>query len=125
MWLALAHPEIDARSCDDCERWLYDEDGKRSERAGAPVPRLPGMPTPCHKCPKIPRGKPPRRESAVQLTDRNRRAYLHYLECRATGRFPDDALVARHAAIIRSVHDEWDRVPLRRLLAVLGRGGGV
>lgn len=61
---------------------------------------------PCYSCPKIPEhGDGARPGLAVELTDRNWEAYSHYLECKAVGSFPDDPIVRRNAAIIRSVED--------------------
>jgi hypothetical protein len=76
--------------------------------------RPPGTPTPCHMCPKVPRGAVPRGvqarpEHAIELSRRNAQAYWHYLECKATGRFPDDPIVRRNAALIRLVEEEVER----------------
>lgn len=56
-------------------------------------------------------------------------AYVHYLECRATGTFPDDPLVRRNAAAIRAVEDSVARIrseqaaysPLASLAAIMHR----
>jgi hypothetical protein len=40
------------------------------------------------------------------LSEANQRCYEHYRECRAVGRFPDDPIVRRNAAIIREIEDE-------------------
>jgi hypothetical protein len=76
----------------------------------APVERLPGQPTPCRWCPKIPDGAEQVRTSAVEISQANWLAYTHYLECRAIGTFPDDPIVRRDAAIIRNVEDESGRL---------------
>lgn len=39
----------------------------------------------------------------------NKRAYEHYLECKATGYFPDDPLVKQNARIIREAEDDFAR----------------
>jgi hypothetical protein len=67
------------------------------------VPRI--SKTPCGQCPKVPKGQPPCRESAEELTPQNWQAYTHYLGCRATGQFPDDERVRRNAALIRQVEE--------------------
>lgn len=36
-------------------------------------------------------------------------AYQHYRECRATGWFPDDALVRQNAAAIRNLEEQRAR----------------
>lgn len=112
--MILAHPKIAARSCEDCHRFLYDADGKQTMKASGPGPLAPKVPVrrplgtvpPCYSCPKIPEDSDgPRPGLAVELSDRNLFAYQHYLECRAVGQFPDDAIVRRNAAIIRGVED--------------------
>ena len=126
--LILLHPEWASRSCADCQAWSYDDDGQRSTRGGKDQPRPPGSLTPCWKCPKIPDGTPPEERnpsSAVELDERNRRAWRHYLECRATLSFPDDDIVRRNAAILRGVEDEAERHSLSglaRSLARIGKG---
>ncbi len=86
-----------------------------------PVLRLLSQPPPCGTCPKIPKDAPVKHwDHAVQLSDKNWRAYQYYLECRAVGQFPDDAIVRRNARIIRAIQDEADNRPLYNLLAVVG-----
>jgi hypothetical protein len=43
------------------------------------------------------------------LSDENWLAYRHYLQCKATWRFPDDPIVARNAGLIRWVEDSVER----------------
>ena len=67
--------------------------------------RLPLMRTPCGTCPKIPRStlpadRVPRIGQQADLSPRNRRVIRHYRECRAVGKFPDDPLVRKNAAIL-------------------------
>ena len=51
--LILAHPEVAFRSCEDCERWIYDaETGKKKTRAGRPIARPHISRPPCSTCPK-------------------------------------------------------------------------
>lgn len=87
------------------------ETGEQVLRNGKPVPRVPGVKLPCEMsegqpddvraraCAKI---SP---TSGIELNERNQQALEHYLRCRAVGKFPDDELVAEHAAIIRSIMD--------------------
>jgi len=118
----LFHPEW-SRSCNDCVAWLYGDDGRVTKRCGEPVRRPRGTPTPCHKCPKIPDGEPPVRANAVELTEQNYRAYLHYLECRAVGKFPTkDPIVRRNARILRAIHDEYEQRPLWKLFSLVSLG---
>jgi hypothetical protein len=68
--------------------------------------RPPGAPTPCHRCPKIPKGQPPRPEHAAELTDQNWRALKFHQSCKAVGQWPDDAIVRRNARVIELALDE-------------------
>ena len=52
MKLLVFHPQLLGRSCHDCQQWLFDERHQKVLRAGKCVPRPPGSPTPCWKCPK-------------------------------------------------------------------------
>lgn len=115
MRLLLQHPDIASRSCADCIRYVHDDKGPGHfgavvTRGGRPVPRLKGMKPPCHWCEKIPDGEEPVPSSAAELTAANLQAYLHYLECKAVGAFPDDAIVRRNAAIIRRCEDTAERI---------------
>lgn len=78
--------------------------------------------TPCRYCPKIPDGKDPRPENAVEVSEKNLAAYGHYLECKAVGAFPPDPIVRRNAAVIRGVEEAVGRVRDARMqLSVLTR----
>lgn len=125
--LVLLHPEIAARSCSDCQKYLYydrghSEFGARVERGGKPCLRPKGLKPPCGWCPKIPSGEEPKPENAQELTEKNLLALLHYRECRAVGEYPDDAIVKRNAAIIRAAEDLAEKVQQARsgLAAVAG-----
>jgi hypothetical protein len=106
--LILRHPEVAFRNCDDCQRWIYDhKTGRRATSRGQPIPRPAKSRLPCDVQDGCAKGSP---NGQRELTKANWQAYLHYLESRATGTFPDDALVRRHAAIIRSVEDAVGRL---------------
>jgi len=102
--LILSHPAVASRDCGDCQRYLYDHaSGQRlSDRQGQPIARPAGTFAPCrYRTPGIEpcaKGSP---EAGRELSARNRQAYLHYLECRSVGQFPDDAIVRRNAALIQ------------------------
>jgi hypothetical protein len=106
------------RSCADCCRFLFDDHGgafgKVVTRGGRPVERQRHHPPPCHVCPKIPEGDPANPAFAVELDERSAAIYTHYRECKAVGRFPDDPLVRRHAALCQVVDEAVERVHLRR-----------
>jgi hypothetical protein len=115
--VALLHPGWD-RPCVVCEAYRPREDGSfvLDKRTALPLARVPGTPTPCHKCPKLPAaaresgaGWQDLRALAADLTDANRAALAFYRRCRATGRFPDDPLVSWYAGLIRDVEDAADR----------------
>lgn len=117
----MLYPEVAFRSCEDCQKHVYDhETGRREEwpaGSGNPVARLPGSLPPCADgptaCAKVSPG------AGVELNERNSQCYRHYLECRATSSFPDDALVRHHAAVIRSIEDSAERMERKNLNLML------
>lgn len=127
--MLLLYPNVAARSCADCQKYLYEdkpgdfavEPMRRPARVGLPLLRPPGAPTPCHQCPKIPSGVEPSPLNAIEMTDQNWQAYTHYLECKAIGRFPDDPIVRRNAAIIRRLEDAVAQTALTARLDGLTR----
>lgn len=81
-----------------------------------------GVPTPCHKCVKVPLeareaglDTPTLRALAVDPTDQSRDAFEFYQECRAVGHFPNDPIVRWCARIIREVEDLASRQPFEQL----------
>lgn len=117
----ILHPLVATRDCDLCQRDFYDEKtGKPNMRGGRIIERKEygtACPPPCRD-PKVrcPKGTP---EEPKSLTRQNSEAYLHYLECRAVGAFPDDEIVRRNARVIRDVEDrlkERDANQLKELL---------
>lgn len=113
MRVALLHPGWD-RPCSVCEAYRPRDDGSFAldKRTALPLARVPGTPTPCHKCPKVPAAARNAgldwrelRKLAQDMTDANRDALAFYRRCRATDRFPDDPLVAWYAGIIQGVED--------------------
>ncbi len=130
VYVALAKPAYSALSCQACQSYLHS-DGvltRRPAHVGELVERRAGQPTPCATCPKIPPDAPAKdRRYAVEMSDRTRQAFEHYQECAATGHFPDDPLVKRHARLIKAVIDrieKADRDRLYVLLAGLTAAGG-
>lgn len=107
----MQHPGVAYRDCGHCQRFAYDEKtGKPELWRGEPIKR--SAPPPCRyeieggrtKCPK---GTP---EKSRMLTEQNEEAYEHYLQCQATGQFPDDPIVRRNAALIRRAVDAFDEI---------------
>lgn len=131
--MQLAHPLIAGRSCDDCVRWHYLEDGTPYYRSdGTRVRRPKGVVTPCGNCPKIPMSIPPAERTPetgrrYEMTLRSRKALRHYQECRAVGTFPDDPLVRRNASILHEIDQACERRQRRQemelLLAMMGASG--
>lgn len=102
--LLWARPEINELDCNDCHQFLYDIDtGKPQLWRGKPAKRPAHVPPPCKKCPK--QGP----DKHTTLTIGNQDCVQHYLECKATGHFPDDPLVRRHAAILQMVEREVEK----------------
>jgi hypothetical protein len=118
--LILQHPRIAHRSCEDCQRWLYDDgpDGTQqlSLRGGRPQRRPKASATPCRTEQGCPAGTP---EAQNRLSDKNTHAFAHYLECRAVGQFPDDPIVRQNAAIIRQAEEEAKEFRMVRALGPL------
>ncbi len=108
--LILFHPFVAFRDCEHCQQYLYWEDG---EEIGQPVKRgdnlvkrnIGSLP-PCRTPKGCPKGSP---EEPKTLTEKNQAAYQHYRECRATGQFPDDAIVRQNATTIRQLEDARER----------------
>ena len=50
--LILNEPAILGRTCAECRRWVFDERHRHVKHRGALLARAPGVPTPCHSCPK-------------------------------------------------------------------------
>lgn len=126
--LELYHPRIAARDCGHCQKFHYDEEtGEpvRDERATGALGEG-GMwyrrsPAPCRLERGCPKGTP---EDPLSLSQKNRRAYEHYQECKATGNFPEDAIVARNAGIIRRIEDskaQADVESTRKMLETFAR----
>lgn len=95
-----------------CEEYLFTERGLEIDHRGEPRKRTPKIPTQCRMCPKVPdwakqveEDYRELRKLASDMTDANRRAYRFYTECKATGRFPDDAIVRWYSGLIREVED--------------------
>lgn len=94
---------------------MLNDDWSFATRRGERIERITAT-TPCHKCPKIPRGEKPCPANAVELSERSWQAYWHYLECKAVGQWPDDPIVRRNARIIRGVEDRAGQGRLDRAL---------
>lgn len=114
--LTLYHPVWD-RTCGQCKRYHYGADGAlKRDHKGQPLERPEWVPTPCQSCPKVPAEAkaaglsiPVLRELAEEIGPENRAAWRFYLQCKATGRFPDDRIVAWYSGIFREAEDSHAR----------------
>lgn len=121
MRLLLLHPEVTSRSCAECKEFLYDDKpnafATRPVDRGGKIQKRHGGPTPCSMCPKQPQDVPDRARTpatAIELSERNWKAYVHDRECSAVGEFPSDEIVRRNAAIIRQAEKHADKVQQAR-----------
>lgn len=102
MSLLLFHPSVAATDCKHCLKYEHNPlTGKTSKWRGGDLERS-GTSKPLCRLGRCPKGSP---ENPKELSLRNAKAYLHYQECRAVGKFPDDSIVKRNASIIRSVEE--------------------
>ena len=60
----------------------------------------------------------------AELSARNWQAYQHYMEHKAVGRFPDDAIVRHNAGLIRMVEDSVSRQELQHAIVMAGARRG-
>lgn len=98
--LLVLNPKLANRSCDSCKKFWYSEvtgDVLLVNSTGKPMLR--DGPAPCETETKCLKGTPEKQRS---LNRANRWAYQHFLECDATGNFPNDPIVTWNAVIIRS-----------------------
>lgn len=98
------HPEVAGRDCQSCIKHVYNEETgelRRQEHgARLPVLRPPGSLPPCRvKLLGCANGSP---EAPRSLSPKNLMAWHHYLECKATGIWPQDGIVKRNAGIIEA-----------------------
>lgn len=112
----MLHPKVAFRDCNHCLQWQYDEEkGEVKWKHGKPLPRLSKPPCmlPQMGCPKG------HIDQQRGLSEKNMRAWSHYLECSATGQFPDDSIVRRNAGIIHSVETAVERSKRDELLITM------
>ena len=93
-------------------KFQYDEDtglAVKDERGGAIGDGeflFRRGPAPCRLPKGCPKGTP---EKPKTLSAKNRKAYQHYQACKATGNFPDDAMVSQNAGLIAALEAAYDR----------------
>lgn len=105
--LAVLNPLLAARSCADCQKWWYrEDDGTIEKEDGRKALRPVEFPPMCRTRDGCPVGTP---ENSRRLTPRNVMAWQHFQRCEAIGKWPDDAIVARNALVIRRARDDAQR----------------
>lgn len=129
MFLELEHLGLSRRSCEDCLRYWYKGESISPEidkRTGEPVSRPTHLPPDCHLekgCPKGCYRHPKKPDTDNSLTGYNRRAYQHYLICKATGEWPRspdgsvDETVKRNAMLISQAEAMFRRMREQRLIS--------
>lgn len=89
---------------------MAEQPTRRPDRPdGKIVLRIIGQRPRCEFCPKIPPDRPKVPEEAVELSERNWRAYRHYRECVSMGTFDPwslDPIVRRNAMRIREIEEK-------------------
>lgn len=116
------YPALVLLPCQVCTEFVIDDGWKVTKRR-----RPSGTFPPCRYAAKgakdmeCPKGSP---EDSKALTEQNQLAYKFHRECRATGHWPDDAIVRRNAAIIEEAEEffrdaKTDRLE-KMMSAILG-----
>ncbi len=122
--LLLFHPQLLKRTCQQCQTWLFDDQHRLVQRAGRPVRRPPGSPTPCWNCPKK---SPAEARGFERDMGKISRTLELYCQVRATAgrclsdREASDPLLARNLAIVDAIVRRGQRVELAQLLVRGGR----
>ena len=120
--LELLHPEVVNRDCSHCIRFVYEEEGPLIGQVkmwrGQPLERPPGTVPLCRRegC-RCPKGSP---ENPVVLSPRNRQAFQFHMECRLTGRWPEDALVIERGVLLEQLLRDVDQIQQMKLLTIAG-----
>ena len=119
--LKLLQEELSSRDCDVCAKWLFNEKTEQSRRpttASRSGDRRPALSRFLHaaKCGAVAPGTPDAKRS---LTPQNERCYQHYLQCKATNQWPDDAIVRINAGLIRGVEEQVQRLEQKRTRLLL------
>jgi hypothetical protein len=100
------NPKLARRSCDDCQKFWYDDktgDVIRSNSTGNAELRPEGTVTMCRTQLGCLKGTPEKQKS---LNRANKWALRHYQQCKSIGQFPDDEIVKKNAVIIERSLDE-------------------
>lgn len=113
------HPSLAERSCDDCKKWVFEDDSAiPAKRLDQPIERR-GSP-PCHTCPKCASedDKTPEVGKRCELSYRNWVTLRRYYEqCAAPSGV--DAIARKNFGIIRMVEARLTAAERRRLETLL------
>lgn len=114
--LLLRYPGIAGVSCKRCCEILGDfinGEWVPSTRAGVEVPRPKGSKPPCWKCPKLSLEDQKRKDAgpalAVELSERNWRAWCYYQEIQAGASMAEDPVTRRVCGLLRMVEKSMER----------------
>ena len=116
----MLEPQLVERDCQHCLAHLYDEKtGKLEFHHGRPIKRQ--GPAPCRTPGGCPKGTA---ENPIVLWPRHYATLAHYDQCKAVGRFPDDPIVLRNAAIIHAIEEaivvKTQQANQQMMLAMIG-----
>lgn len=106
MGLILSNPTLAYRSCDDCGKYIYGEDGLKRERGGVLLERPKNIPPPCHNCPKLEDIEPKNPENGRKygtLSEKNWHTLELYFQQKAGISCKIDAITARNFGIIEQL----------------------
>ena len=119
--LHLTNPKLAARSCDDCKKWIYIEEGPRAgeiaKRLGENVPRG-NVPTPCRSCAK----KSPEEAYAYELNDRSQQLVELYWQTQVIAVKVDEATCRYLGLIAKILKDFDDEVSLKMWTGSMNKG---
>lgn len=91
-------PYLTTLDCHTCKTyWMDPLTGKVAWRGGKPQLRPEGTELLCQTREGCPKGSP---DAPKTLSEKNQQALRHYKECKATNRFPEDAIVKHNAVLI-------------------------
>lgn len=108
--LQILHPDLDCLTCEECREYEIDPETKAVKNfpgSDKPIKRDPRSLCDCETPSGCPVGS---YDNPRRLSRKNRRAYHHYLECKALNRFPRDGIVERNAGIIFQVQQTAERI---------------
>ena len=119
--MQLTNPKLAARSCHDCKKWLYIEDGPRmgeiAKRLGKKIPRG-EVPTPCKRCPK----KSPEEAHEYELNERSCELIDLYWQTKAIAVKVDEGTGRYLGVVAKILKDFDDEVSLKMWTGSMNKG---